>query len=114
MQTFVDACRIALREPDILGRCGGEEFAVALPNTGVEGARIIAERLRYQVEQIQVPLVQGGVFSFTVSVGVATASPTNAYWAGASLSSLMAGADAALYRSKANGRNRVTEADAPG
>jgi diguanylate cyclase (GGDEF)-like protein len=111
LRAFVAACRLALREPDILGRCGGEEFAVALPNTGADGARLIAERLRRQVEMVSVPLPQGDCVRLTVSVGVATlaaAAPTGEDAALPDIAKLMAEADQALYRSKALGRNRVT------
>lgn len=110
LQAFVGACKVALREYDILGRCGGEEFAVALPNTGPEGAHTIAERLRRQVEQLAVVLPSGASFALTVSVGVATVSFGDPVvgGAGAEVEALLAQADAALYRSKAQGRNTVT------
>jgi diguanylate cyclase (GGDEF)-like protein len=111
LQAFVEACRLALREHDILGRCGGEEFAVALPNTTGDGARTIAERLRRQVERTTVLLPEGNTIRLTVSVGVATLPRPD----GPSRSdpridvpALMARADEALYRSKAAGRNRVS------
>jgi diguanylate cyclase (GGDEF)-like protein len=107
LQAFVAACRQALREPDVLGRCGGEEFAVALPNTGADGAYVIAERLRRQVEKVVVTVSQGETIRFTVSVGVATFAATDKATA-PTVPALMAVADEALYRSKADGRNRVT------
>jgi diguanylate cyclase (GGDEF)-like protein len=111
LQAFASACRVVLREPDILGRCGGEEFAVALPNTGEDGARVIAERLREQVEEIAMSLPQGDVVRFTVSIGIATARVTEDHIADTaypSVAALLARADVALYRSKARGRNCVS------
>lgn len=109
LKAFVAACRVCLREYDILGRVGGEEFAIALPNTGLDGARVIAERLRRQVEEAVVRPVQGKVFDMTVSIGVACCGPADALLPDAPLdvSALLARADAALYRAKASGRNRV-------
>lgn len=113
LRAFVAACRIALREPDILGRCGGEEFAVALPNTGSDGAVIIAERLRHQVEKSEQILPGGHILRFTVSVGTATFTPSGQDGM-PSVHNLLARADKALYRSKADGRNRVSVADDDG
>ncbi|MDR3441208.1 GGDEF domain-containing protein [Telmatospirillum sp.] len=112
LKAFTAACRKALREPDILGRIGGEEFAVALPNTRIEEAQMIAERLRRQVEQVSLPLAQGDdAVSFTVSIGVVSSPPPgHAGEARPDISKLLALADAALYRSKSEGRNRVTVA----
>jgi diguanylate cyclase (GGDEF)-like protein len=107
LKSFVGACRLALREYDILGRCGGEEFAVALPNTGSDGARIIAERLRHQVEAISLVYGEGATIAFTVSIGVVCLPPSGKPGF-ADIADMMETADRALYRSKAEGRNRVT------
>lgn len=108
LRAFAAACRTALREPDILGRVGGEEFAIALPNTGPEGARIIAERLRRLVEDLRPDLPGGGTLNFTVSIGVASCGP-EAY---PGIPDLLALADGALYAAKKAGRNRVWAATA--
>jgi len=102
---FVEACKVALREYDVLGRCGGEEFAVVLPNTGSEGAVTIASRLRRQVEQLVVPIAGQEPLRFTVSVGVVSVGVGDDE---ADVAALMERADRALYKSKAGGRNRVT------
>ena len=113
LKAFVAACRVALREYDILGRVGGEEFAVALPNTGLDGARLIAERLRRQVEEMVVRPAKGDMFDLTVSVGVATRGTADPLGLpGLDVPGLLEQADAALYRAKAAGRNRVMVAEA--
>lgn len=106
LRQFAAACRNALREPDILGRLGGEEFAIALPNTGADGAGVIAERLRALVEGIRVTPQCGGTgFGFTTSVGIAVHHPGSP--SGQDVDELLARADAALYEAKRSGRNRV-------
>jgi diguanylate cyclase (GGDEF)-like protein len=112
LRAFVAACRQALREGDILGRIGGEEFAVALPGTGGDGARLIAERLRQQVEQVILRSDGGETGGITVSIGVASWSETEASATSVTpdIGELLNQADAALYRAKANGRNRVETA----
>jgi diguanylate cyclase (GGDEF)-like protein len=115
LKGFVAACRVALREYDVLGRVGGEEFAVALPNTGLDGAHVIAERLRLQVEEMVIRPPGGEPFELTVSVGVAASSPASREAEEADgpieVPALLARADAALYRAKAHGRNRVVMAE---
>ncbi|HVI50841.1 MAG TPA: GGDEF domain-containing protein [Candidatus Sulfotelmatobacter sp.] len=106
LKAFSAACRAGLREPDVLGRCGGEEFAIALPNTGTEAACLIAERLRRQVSDLRLPLTDGSDLSFTVSIGIATLTPGEG-GDDISLTALLAHADAALYRAKREGRNRA-------
>ncbi|MGE5505055.1 MAG: GGDEF domain-containing protein [Actinomycetota bacterium] len=110
LKAFAEACRLALREGDILGRVGGEEFAVALPNTGLDGARIIAERLRAQVEALSVPLPDKTALAFTVSVGVAACTFAGTEAEPPTVTDLLARADKALYRAKETGRNRVVAA----
>lgn len=95
-------CRDALREFDIVGRLGGEEFAVLLPMTDGARALDIAERLRQCVARTVVPLDQGVFLNFTVSIGVAQLAAGNG-----SIDSLLQQADQALYEAKRSGRNRV-------
>ena len=102
LRAFTNACRLALREYDILGRVGGEEFAVALPNTGPDGARVIAERLRAAVEELVVRPAKGEVFDLTVSIGIAQLREDDL-----AVATLLGRADQALYRAKNAGRNRV-------
>lgn len=110
LKAFTGTCRAALREPDILGRCGGEEFAIALPNTGLDGALVIAERLRRAVEALAVPLPDAPPLGFTVSIGIAVAGPGQENVT--DIAALLATADKALYASKTAGRNRVSIAGA--
>jgi diguanylate cyclase (GGDEF)-like protein len=94
------------RDLDTPARYGGEELAVVLPQTDVEGAEMLAERIREGVEALRVPRVRGGgVLSVTASFGVASV-PYTAVDRG----SLIAAADAALYRAKRGGKNRVERA----
>lgn len=101
LRVTADVIRGCLRESDFAGRYGGEEFAVVLPNTDVEGARSLAERIRRQVGATAVALGDASV-SVTVSAGVAAAL---AGMAGPQ--DLVAAADAALYEAKRAGRDRV-------
>ncbi len=95
-------CQATLRSFDILGRLGGEEFAVLLPETdGVEAVRV-AERLREAIAVTRVPLGDGACVQITVSIGVAAlTSPDD------NVDVLLSCADAALYEAKNSGRNRV-------
>ncbi|KIL98027.1 hypothetical protein CCC_01088 [Paramagnetospirillum magnetotacticum MS-1] len=102
LKAFANACRLSLREYDILGRIGGEEFAVALPNTGPDGARVIAERLRAAVAELVVRPAKGELFELTVSIGVAQLREGDL-----TIDTLLERADQALYRAKHAGRNRV-------
>ncbi|WP_374603717.1 diguanylate cyclase [Arenimonas sp.] len=90
-----------VRGEDIAARIGGEEFAVMLPETDIESARSFAERLREAVAET--PFVLGGQPQrLTISIGIASLAPGRD-----ERSPLMQAADAALYRAKDLGRNRV-------
>ena len=89
---------------DLVGRPGGEEFAVLLPGSNKAAALVVAERIRIAVAEA-CRTVDDRAISATVSAGVTTALPTS------TLDSLMAAADEALYRAKAEGRNRVEACD---
>ncbi len=95
-----------IREVDILGRYGGEEFALLLPCTG-EDAAILAERLRVAIATTAVGTAAGPL-AVTVSVGVAVADPADA-----DLGATLARADAALYAAKRAGRNCMRLAEGP-
>ena len=97
-----------LRQYDLLGRFGGEEFAMLLPNADHNEACQIAERVRRQL--VVAPVVAGNaVVEVTVSIGVATLGKH-----GTDLTDLLTAADLALYRAKANGRNQVALAPTAG
>lgn len=89
----------AMRDSDFVGRSGGEEFLLLLPDTDREGARVVAEKVRRFIEQITVPQVDRVI---SASLGVA-AYPLDAIDG----DSLVRQADQALYAAKAAGRNRV-------
>jgi diguanylate cyclase (GGDEF)-like protein len=94
------------RELDTPARYGGEEMAVVLPQTDVEGAEFLAERIREAVEALHVPRVRGGgTLGVTASIGVASVP-----YEAVDRDSLIAAADAALYRAKRGGKNRVERA----
>jgi diguanylate cyclase (GGDEF)-like protein len=96
------------REIDEPARYGGEEMAVALPQTGLEGAFEFAERVRSRIEALELPLVEGdGILRVTASFGVA-ALPHSAK---PDKDALVAAADAALYRAKRSGKNRTVKAE---
>ncbi|MFP2910060.1 GGDEF domain-containing protein [Pyxidicoccus sp. 3LFB2] len=103
IRTLASTSQSALRSVDVLGRLGGEEFAIILPETGAEGALRVAERLRQTLSEVVVP--EGGKsLAFTVSVGVAEWLP------GERLDMLLSRGDQALYAAKNTGRNRVCAA----
>jgi diguanylate cyclase (GGDEF)-like protein/PAS domain S-box-containing protein len=104
LKRIATAVSSEMRANDLVARYGGEEFAVILPNQSLKGAAIVAERIRCRVEQLQVPNLLAPTQHVTVSIGAATAlaSPDN------EASQLVAIADAALYRAKHMGRNRIS------
>jgi diguanylate cyclase (GGDEF)-like protein len=93
--------RSQVREYDVIGRFGGEEFVVLLPHADVTEARRVAERLRRRIGRMAVP-VDDVMISVTISAGVAVLSMH-----GDDLLDLLAAADLALYRAKELGRDRI-------
>ncbi|MGE4291110.1 MAG: diguanylate cyclase [Desulfovibrio sp.] len=101
LKTFARRCCGVLREVDIFGRLGGEEFAVLLPGTDREGARVVANRIREHMGGSETRTTEGNI-TVTVSIGVvSTEQPV------ADVEDLIARADKALYRAKRQGRDRV-------
>ncbi len=102
-------CKSQLREADIVGRIGGEEFAALLPQTSLPSAVEAAERLRKTIAQTGLPLASGKILRFTVSIGVCTLAAQNA-----KIEEFLKAADQALYTAKRNGRNQVASSDQGG
>jgi len=97
---FVNRITPLLRRPDQLGRFGGEEFVVLLPETTQEEALVVAERIR-----IRVGLPMNDLPAISVSIGMTSNRPDEA-----DLDALLARADKALYKAKEAGRNRIVAA----
>lgn len=98
---FAATCREIIRRSDLLGRVGGEEFAIVLPETALPQALELAERLREATAAVTVPGYDGDI-RLTVSIGVTELADNET-----SLHAMMRRADVALYQAKAEGRNRV-------
>ena len=101
IQGVVKRALECLRQSDSIGRVGGEEFAVLLPETALAAARDVAERLRAHIEA-RPYIIGSGALACTVSIGVAQLSALDS-----SLEDLLHRADTALYAAKNDGRNRV-------
>ncbi|WP_136417514.1 sensor domain-containing diguanylate cyclase [Herbaspirillum sp. ST 5-3] len=101
LQMLTTVCKESLREADVFARFGGEEFIMALPNTGAEEARTVADRLRILVMERPVE-IKGDLLKITVSCGVSQ------YRAGEpNADPALKRADDGLYLAKSNGRNQV-------
>ena len=105
LQVFASTVERMLRPTDLSGRLGGEEFAVLLPGAGAADAARAAERIR-AAYCAAAAAVGGQAVASTVSIGVATTAAAEC-----DLTDLLAVADRALYRAKAEGRNRVVSID---
>jgi len=103
--------RESSREIDEPARYGGEEMAVALPQTDLEGAFQFAERVRQRIEGLELPILDGGG-TLRVTASFGAASMTGAE--DSDKDGLVASADAALYRAKRSGKNRTVKADSDG
>lgn len=90
-----------IRAGDVIGRIGGEEFALLLPNTDVQEARLVCDRLRGSVAAKRLPLPDGISVAVTISTGVAQLATAEA------VEALMRRSDDALYLAKSGGRNQV-------
>ena len=103
----VEQMQDSVRGIDVLCRWGGEEFAVLLPNASLDATRIVAERIRLNIQKVTLsaarnPDQRTGAFQLTVSIGAATYRDL-----GDGIASMLARADKALYEAKGTGRNRV-------
>jgi len=104
LKTLATQSREALRETDLFGRLGGEEFAVILPEISLEHAVVAAERLRKELADIEVHTGQD-LIRITVSIGLTMLKNDDE-----TLVEIMKRADSALYDAKESGRNRVVQA----
>jgi diguanylate cyclase (GGDEF)-like protein len=101
LRSFADLMRSHVREVDVPGRIGGEEFAILLPETDATGASSVAERMRLSLGAVELPVDETRSVSVTASFGIASLE------AGQSGDDLLRAADAALYEAKAKGKDRV-------
>ena len=101
LRSFADLMRSHVREVDVPGRIGGEEFAIVLPETDADGAASVAERMRQALGAVSLPVEDDRSIRVTASFGVADLQTAQ------SGDDLLRAADTALYRAKANGKNRV-------
>ena len=104
LRRFSDVLRENVRDFDLPVRYGGEEFAVLLPESGLDGGEQLARRLQHALERLRLPGIGGDRPPVTASFGVA------AFPAARSAEELLSAADGALYRAKAAGKNRVASA----
>jgi len=102
LQKAAALAKANLRTTDTIERYGGEEFTILLPNTHLEGAKIVAERIRNSFENSEIEAYPGKSVVFTASFGLAE------YQDGDTMDSLLARADRALYYAKETGRNKVS------
>ncbi|MYL22983.1 GGDEF domain-containing response regulator [Vreelandella massiliensis] len=105
LKAFAHVIADHLRENDVFGRLGGEEFAILLPDTDLDGSGYVAEKVRTAIEAMRVEGA-GQTIAITTSVGVDRLLAEDERPDGA-----LARADAALYHAKQNGRNRVSHYD---
>lgn len=102
LQSLSEVLLAALRNIDIVGRTGGEEFTVLLPETALDFALEVAERIRAKIASMRIPVADNVPIHFTVSIGISTLrNPAT------SLDELLDQADKALYEAKDAGRNNV-------
>lgn len=102
LQGFADMLKRVKRDIDVVGRFGGEEFAVVCEETDEKGAALLAERIRAELESTQFHAAKG-TFHVTCSAGIVQRGATGHTW-----ETLFKAADEALYTSKRSGRNRAT------
>jgi diguanylate cyclase (GGDEF)-like protein/PAS domain S-box-containing protein/hemerythrin-like metal-binding protein len=101
LKKMAGECKKILREVDIFGRIGGEEFGILFLNTDKKTSQILAERLRSHIEKIEV-ITSAGKINFTVSIGMVSFRGGNK-----SIDERLSIADQALYQAKESGRNRI-------
>jgi diguanylate cyclase (GGDEF)-like protein len=102
LQNTVEVCKSLLRDNDVIGRVGGEEFSIVLPETTLDEAQKIAERIRQAIEKMKINN-NGSSVQTSVSLGVASSTQLDM----GTLEDLIQISDQALYQAKADGRNCV-------
>ena len=98
---FVHVAKEAMRKSDVIGRYGGEEFCILMPNANEEAAMLLAERIRYKFENYPLAFHDKAIYS-TVSIGVCDSKQV-----GREFNAMFAAADQSLYAAKLAGRNKV-------
>jgi len=101
LKALSSTCRKLLRQSDTIARLGGDEFAVVVNHTGIEGAILVAERMRAKIADLQIE-AESCSTGMTISVGV-----TSILKADNTIDDVLKRADKLLYKAKANGRNQV-------
>jgi diguanylate cyclase (GGDEF)-like protein/PAS domain S-box-containing protein len=104
LKAFAEICRGEIRESDIFGRLGGEEFGLMLPETTIEEAQVLAERILKATNALEISL-DGQAIGFTVSIGLIELDEDDT-----TLNKIMHRADLAMYQAKAQGRNQIVTA----
>ena len=104
LQHLATVCRQTLRDSDLLGRIGGEEFTAFLVECNLDSGLDVAERLRRTVEDMVTLAADGTQIRFTISIGAVESH------LGDTVMALLAEADKAMYQAKQKGRNRVVAA----
>ncbi len=107
LKTISQVASEGLRSTDWIGRYGGEEFLIILPETDIAGAASVAEKIRSLVQMTSVPMDDGSVARVTISIGLASLRDHLARHVRPTARDLIAAADRSLYEAKNNGRNRV-------
>ena len=104
LKRFAQTVGLALRDSDIFGRLGGEEFCVVMQYAQGEEASLVAQRIRESLQSLVFQNASGSPYSVTVSIGVSFSHPGDNH-----IQKLIERADKALYQAKRDGRNRVVE-----
>ena len=99
LKEFTQTVEKTLRNSDLFGRIGGEEFSIILQDTSIEGAKLFAERIIENIESMQI-ISANEIIKVTVSIGLVTLKDED------SIHELLKKADAALYKAKTSGRNK--------